>query len=93
MVLLSITLIGLPLAVVILALFVVYIYLSRILVIAWAGQRLFAWFGKSQYEKLAFWGGLLPYSFLTFFPVVGHVVTLFTVFCGRGTLMLIKKEL
>lgn len=92
-VLLSITLIGLPLAVVILAVFVVYLYLSRILVIAWAGHRLFAWFGKSQYEKLAFVGGLLLYSFLTVFPVVGPVVTFFTVLCGLGTLILIKKEI
>jgi hypothetical protein len=91
--LLSLTVIGLPLAVVILAGFVVYLYLARILIIAWAGQRLFAWFGKGHYEKWAFACGLLLYSFLTFFPVVGQVVTFFTVLCGLGTLLLIKKEI
>ena len=91
--LLSITIIGLPLAAVILAVLIVYLYVSRILVIAWAGHRLFAWFGKGQYEKGAFVGGLLLYSFLTFFPVVGHLVTFFTILCGLGTLILIKKEI
>jgi len=68
-------------------------YLSRIWVIAWSGERRFAWFDKSSYEKSAFVGGLLLYSFLTVIPVVGHVVTLLTVLCGAGTLILIKKEL
>ncbi|HBP86312.1 MAG TPA: polymer-forming cytoskeletal protein [Nitrospirales bacterium] len=91
--LLSLTVIGLPLAMVLLAVFVVYLYLSRILIIAWAGQRLFAWFGKGHYEKWGFAGGLLLYYFLTFFPIVGQVVTFFTVLCGLGTLILIKKEI
>ena len=91
--LLSITVIGLPLALFIVAVFFVYLYFSRILVIAWAGQRLFAWFGKGQYEKWAFVSGLLLYYFITFFPFVGHLATFFTMLFGLGSLLLLKKEI
>jgi cytoskeletal protein CcmA (bactofilin family) len=91
--LLGITVIGLPMAAVVLALLLLYLYLARIMVIAWAGQRLFAWIGKCQYEKWSFAAGLMMYSLLTLFPVFGQVVTFLTVLFGLGTLSLTQKEI
>ena len=90
--LLGMTVLGLPLALFFLAVFLIYLYLSRLLVIAWAGQRIFAWFGKEQYHKWAFVIGLLLYFFLSFFPIVGSLLTFFTILFGLGTIFFIKKE-
>lgn len=91
--LLASTVIGLPVAALVLALFLVYLYLARIMVIAWAGQRLFAWIGKCQYEKWSFAAGLVMYSLLTLLPVLGQVVTFLTVLFGLGTMSLTQKDI
>lgn len=90
---LGITLIGIPVALILLAVFFVYIYLARIFVIAWIGNAIFTRMGKAHYEGWAFVVGLLVYSFLTVPPFLGGVATFFAILFGLGALLLTKKEI
>ncbi len=89
---LGITLIGLPLAFLLVVLFLIYLYLGRIFVITWAGHLISRRLGKEHSEKWAFVIGLVVYSLLTIIPVVGNLVTFLAILFGLGTLLLIKKE-
>lgn len=86
------SLIGLPVALVLLAVFFIYMYLARVFVIAWVGHVIFDRLGKAQYEGWAFVIGLLLYSMLTLVPVLGAVVTFLAILFGLGALLLTKKE-
>lgn len=90
---LGISLIGLPLAFLLVALFLIYLYLGRIFVIAWVGHLIFRRLGKAHYEKWAFVIGLILYSLLTLIPVLGTLVTFLAILFGLGTLLLIKKDI
>jgi len=91
-VLLGITLFGIPLAGLFMVVFLLYLYLGRIFVIAWAGKALFEKVGKGNYEKWAFTCGLVLYALLTLIPIVGGVITALVMVVGLGTLLLAKKE-
>ena len=86
------TLIGLPLALVLLALFFIYVFLARIFVMAWVGHLIFDRLGKAHYEGWAFVIGLILYSFLTLVPFLGAIVTFLAILFGLGMLLLTKKE-
>lgn len=90
--LLGITLLGIPLAAFLTFVFLIYLYLGRIFVIAWAGQAIFEKLGKGDYEKWAFTSGLVLYSLLALIPFVGGVITFLVIVCGLGTILLAKKE-
>ena len=89
---LGITLVGFPLAFLLVAVFLIYLYVGRIFVIAWTGHLISRRLGKEHSEKWAFVIGLILYSLLTLIPVLGNLVTFLAILFGLGTLLLIKKE-
>ncbi len=89
----AISVIGLPLAMLLLAWYIIVLYVARIFVIAWAGQKLSAWLGKPDHRKSAFLIGLILYSLLAVLPFIGGLVTFFTTLLGVGLLLLMKKEI
>lgn len=89
---LGLTFIGLPLALILLAVFFIYVYVARIFVIAWVGHWIFARLGKAHYEKWSFLFGLVVYSFISLLPFLGTISAFFSILFGLGTLLLTKKE-
>ena len=90
--LLALTIVGLPLALVALAWYFVVLYLSRVVVIAWAGQAIFQRLGKADRKRWAFVVGLVAYFLLALIPVLGGLVTLIVILFGLGALLFTKKE-
>lgn len=90
--LLGITLLGIPLAAFLAMVFLIYLYLGRIFVIAWVGQATFEKLGKGDHEKWAFTSGLVLYSLLTLIPFLGGVMTALVIVFGLGMILLAKKE-
>ncbi|ODT45972.1 MAG: hypothetical protein ABS70_01860 [Nitrospira sp. SCN 59-13] len=82
-----VTMVMLPAGVVLLALYGVAVYLTRIFAIIYAGQWLFRRQDASSSLARPFVVGLLLYSLLTFVPIIGGLVTLFTVMAGLGGLL------
>lgn len=90
--LLSLTVVGLPLALVALAWYFIVLYLSRVVVIAWAGQAIFQRLGKADHKRWAFMVGLVAYFLLALIPVLGGLVTLIATLFGLGAILSTKKE-
>ena len=89
---LGMTFIGLPLALILLAVFFIYLYLARIFVIAWAGHWIFDRLGKVYHAKWAFVTGLIVYSFISLLPILGTIATFLAILFGLGALLLTKKD-
>ena len=89
---LGMTFIGLPLALIFLAVFFIYLYLARIFVIAWVGHLIFDGLGKTHHDKWAFVTGLIMYAFFTLLPFLGTIATFLAILFGLGALLLTKKE-
>lgn len=91
--LLAATLVGFPLALLFLASFVIVLYASRVVAIAWLGQWVFERLGIGEYERWAFTFGLVLYFFLALIPFVGFVVMLLAGLIGVGALLLTKRAI
>jgi cytoskeletal protein CcmA (bactofilin family) len=91
--LLLVTLLGAPLALILTALYLVGIYLGRVFVILWAGMALFAWRNKQVRDVWALVVGLVVYSVLTVIPFIGGLVTLFVILFGLGAILLADRSL
>jgi len=89
---LALTIVGLPLALVALAWYFIVLYLSRVVVIAWAGQAIFQRLGKADHKRWTFMAGLVAYFLLAVIPVLGGLVTLITTLFGLGAILSTKKE-
>jgi cytoskeletal protein CcmA (bactofilin family) len=88
-----VTLIGVPLGMVLLALYGATLYLARIYTVTWLGQIILRQRADSLSVTSAFLTGLIVYSLLALIPWVGGVLTLVTVLVGLGALLMTKKEL
>lgn len=91
--LLLVTLLGAPLALILTALYLVGMYLGRVFVILWAGMALFAWRNKQVRDVWALVVGLVVYSVLTVIPFIGGLVTLFVILFGLGAILLADRSL
>ncbi len=91
-VLLMVTLVGLPLAFILLFAYLISIYLAKIFVSLAVGRLLI---GKSS-KKKALWVvfalGLAVYEFLTLVPILGMFVNMAVLVLGMGALVLTKHE-
>lgn len=92
MVFLAITVVGLPLAFMLLAWYAIVLYVSRVFVIALVGRLVFDKFGVAGHERWAFLFGLVLYYVLTFLPVIGLLFTMLTILFGLGAMLLIKRD-
>lgn len=91
--LLMMTVVGIPLASLLLALYLMSLYVARIYVMVWAGHLLLAWSGKPIHPGWAFVSGLVLYTVLGLVPIVGAFVSLSTFLFGMGAAVLAKQEL
>lgn len=88
-----VTVVGIPIGIILGALFLVTLYLARVFVMLWAGERILKALRGSPSPAWAFAAGLFLYSALLMIPLIGGLVTLVTIAIGFGAMMITKKEL
>ncbi|MCC2641550.1 MAG: conserved rane protein of unknown function, contains repeat [Nitrospira sp.] len=88
-----VTLFALPVGIVLFALYVATVYLSRVYAVTCLGQFVFRRQPDSSSLTGPFVVGLVLYSILSFIPVIGGLVTLLAVLFGIGALLVTKGEL
>jgi hypothetical protein len=84
---------GIPIGLMLGALYFVTLYLARVFVMLWAGQHVLRWVSGSPSLAWAFVTGLVLYSLLSLIPFVGWLITLITILAGLGALLMTKKDL
>ncbi len=84
---LILSLVGLPLAMILVALSLVVFYAGRIVTMAWIGHSLLAWSGSTRRPYAAFLIGLVLYYGLRVIPVVGTVVGILATVLGLGAIV------
>lgn len=89
---LMITILGIPFALLLLAVYFVYIYMARVFVIYWIGSSVFNRSGKSADSVWQLLVGLVIYTVLTLIPFIGGLITFFTILIGLGVLLIAKKQ-
>lgn len=87
-----ITIIGIPIGLILMAGYLIYIYLAKIVIALWAGQFLSAKIQKKLSINWAFTLGLVAYSVITILPIVGGLTKAFTLFFGLGVLIITCRE-
>lgn len=87
------TVLGIPLGLMLGAMYVVTLYLGRVFVMVWLGQRLLKRASDSSSAAKAFVTGLVVYFILSLLPLVGGLITMLTVITGLGAILITKKEL
>ncbi|HXF94434.1 MAG TPA: polymer-forming cytoskeletal protein [Nitrospiraceae bacterium] len=90
--LLAVTVLGIPLAVLLLAWYAIALYVSRVFTIALLGRFAFDRFGVPNRDRWAFIFGLCLYFLLTTIPFLGAFATLLAVLFGLGSVLLMKKD-
>ncbi|MDR4466207.1 MAG: hypothetical protein MRJ66_18280 [Nitrospira sp.] len=84
---------GVPIGLMLAAMYVVTLYLGRVFVLLWLGQRLMRRASDSVSAAKAFAVGLVVYFMLSLLPLVGSLVTIVTIVTGLGAILITKKEL
>lgn len=90
---LFVTLLGIPLAFFLIFAYFTALYLSRLVVAGFIGAKLSDWTGKRMSQKWEFFLGLLVYTLLTRLPIVGGIVGFLSVLVGLGALGLMKRTI
>ena len=90
---LLITVIGVPLAFMLLSIYSIYIYLSKIFVVLFAGGFLLKKVGNKISTRWAFVLGLVVYSVLVSIPTLGGFVKFAVLLFGLGAMVLTCKEI
>lgn len=87
------TVVGIHLALIGLALYLVSLYLSRIFVMLWAGTAFLRWLGREARRGWAFVTGLVIYFILTFIPLFGGLLAFLVLLFGLGAAVLAERDL
>jgi len=87
------TVLGIPIGLILGAMYVVTLYLGRVFVMLWLGQRLLRLVSDSSSAAKAFVTGLVTYFILARVPFVGGLITVATIAAGLGAILITKKEL
>lgn len=93
LVLLFLTILGIPLAFIVFMIYLVTLYAARISVILWAGVVGLERFGITGREKAAFTLALCAYFLLGFIPIVGSLATFLVLTTGIGAALLTDRAL
>lgn len=89
---LLITVVGIPLAFILFPLYLIGLYLARLVFILWIGTFLLDRFGARGHEGWALLVGLLIYSILTVIPGPGGLITLLIIMFGLGAVLLTARS-
>ena len=87
------TVVGMPIGVILMSLYGVMLYLSRVYAMTWLGQVLLRQAADSSQLARSFVVGLAVYTLLSVIPVVGELVTFATVLFGLGAFLAAEKDL
>jgi cytoskeletal protein CcmA (bactofilin family) len=90
---LLLTVLGAPLALLLMALYLAALYVARVFVIVWAGSAVFAWTGKQVRPVWALVIGVVIYGILTVVPFFGWVIALLVTMFGLGAALLADRAL
>lgn len=91
-VILLVTMIGIPLALMLLPIYLISLYVVRVFPMLWGGVILSE---KLNWKINAYWSfiaGSVIYFIIQLIPIVGDLLTLLVVLFGLGTLLITKKE-
>ena len=89
----AVTVVGLPLALIVVAWYLIALYLGRIFVIQWIGQVLLQRFGKQVGDRGAFLVGLTLYFVFVLIPFIGELILALTLMLGLGAMLYMKKAI
>lgn len=92
MLMLIITILGVPFALTLLSLTVVGFYTAKILSILWMSTHIFRKFEYKKHKRLYFAFGLIVYFIVTLIPYVGTIITIAALLFGIGGAALGKIE-
>lgn len=92
-VMMILTLIGAPLALVLLTLYGIIIYFAKIIVALFIGQWIQKILNNKQTLVMGLFIGLLGYYLLSFIPILGFMIQGIFLLSGIGALVLSKKEM
>lgn len=93
MVILVISVVGIPIALILLALYFLFLYIANIFTINFLGRCLSRAFSFQLKDGWVFLSGLLIYTILASIPLIGNVTTFIAFLLGLGSLVMAKKEL
>jgi cytoskeletal protein CcmA (bactofilin family) len=90
-----VSVLGIPIGLMLGAMYLVTLYLGRVFAMLWLGQRLLGFVSVlvSVSVGWAFAAGLVVYFIVSVVPFVGELITFATMVVGLGALILTKKEL
>jgi len=88
-----VSVLGIPIGLMLAAMYVVTLYLGRVFVMLWLGQRLLRLVSDSSSVARAFVAGLVCYFIVSLVPLIGGLVTMLTIVTGLGAILITKKEL
>jgi len=92
-VLLLITVIGIPISLILLFAFLITLYFSKIFVSLVIGKKTFKWINQKAGDYQALFVGLIIYYLITALPIIGTIVSILAILAGVGAVLIIKKEL
>lgn len=90
---LLVTVIGIPIAFIILFKYLIAIYLSKIFVSFWAGRKVLDALGSKNRRGWALFSGLVLYYVFTNIPFVGGLISALVLFAGLGAIVIMSKDL
>jgi cytoskeletal protein CcmA (bactofilin family) len=88
-----VSVLGIPIGLMLGAMYIVTLYLGRVFVMLWLGQRLLGLVSDSPSVAWAFLTGLVCYFIVSVVPLIGGLVTMLTMVAGLGAILIAKKEL
>lgn len=91
-IILLVTLIGIPLAIVLLVMFVFCLWLARIFALIAIGRFILAKTNNKTGNNWSFIVGLFVYFVLNFIPIVSNITHVAVVLSGLGTFIMMKKN-
>jgi len=86
------TVVGIPLALILFPLYLISLYLARIVIILWAGTAILERMGKGGHPAWGLLIGLFLYTVLTFIPGPGGLISFFVILFGLGAALLTLRE-
>lgn len=92
LVILLITVIGIPIAMILLVTFLVVAYFAKIFVSLVFGQKFLQLFGQKIGSGWSLLSGLVIYGLITVVPILGWIVTILVVLFGLGAILLEEKD-
>ncbi|MBN1168676.1 hypothetical protein JXA63_02180 [Candidatus Woesebacteria bacterium] len=87
-----ITVVGIRISLIALALYSIFLYVSKVFVILWAGEFLMSKISKKNNAYGSFTLGLIAYFVVTLLPVIGGLIKFFTLLFSLGAMMITCKE-